>query len=414
MTKIIEILSNKIAQNSDKISAFFAKKFSENPALIYNSVDLRHAGFKIAPVDTNCFPAGFNNLCNFSKEEAKKIADNFLNKNFPAAKKILILPENHTRNLRYLNNVLNLSEILSYKREVVVGSLLEEITSETKIDLENGSSITLNPVKKVGDKIISSNNFAADLIVLNNDLTDGVPQILENISQALTPPTNMGWHKRTKSHHFDIYNSLAKEIAEIIAIDPWLISSLHHNCHDVDFKEQVGLECLAKYVDQTIEELTKKYQDYGINSKPYCYVKADNGTYGMAVWAVESGKDIVEINKKERNKMNMLKGSVQNTQVMIQEGIPTLDKIDDKFAEPMIYLIGGEVVGNLFRVNESRDEKISLNAAGASFFDLENLNDNQINLGATKNQIAPIYSLISRLAALAAAIENQQILQRND
>jgi glutamate--cysteine ligase len=31
-------------------------------ALLFGSVDLRNAGFKLAPVDTNLFPGGFNNL----------------------------------------------------------------------------------------------------------------------------------------------------------------------------------------------------------------------------------------------------------------------------------------------------------------------------------------------------------------
>jgi glutamate--cysteine ligase len=91
---------------------------------------------------------------------------------------------------------------------------------------------------------------------------------------------------------------------------------------------------------------------------------------------------------------------------MVQEGIKTVDRIDDKVAEPMIYMIGGEIAGNLFRVNENRDEKISLNAAGASFFDLEKLSENQLKLGLEKNKIPIIYSLIARLAALASAVEN--------
>ena len=189
-------------------------------------------------------------------------------------------------------------------------------------------------------------------------------------------------------------------------IDPWLISSMHDSCDDVDFKERKGLECLAKSVDELLQNLRKKYAQYGIADEPYCYIKADNGTYGIAVWPVFSGQEVLEINKKERNKMNMLKGSVQTHKVMIQEGIKTLDRIDGKIAEPMIYLINGEVVGNLFRVNELRDEKISLNASGASFFDLRNLSENQITLGLKKDKITEVYSLISKLAALASSIEN--------
>jgi glutamate--cysteine ligase len=412
MSEIIKILEQKISAKGDLIADFFAKKFAEVSPLFYNSVDLRHSDFKIAPVDTNCFPAGFNNLSETSEKLAEKIADDFFNQNFPDAKKILIIPENHTRNFRYLKNVINLQKILGEKREVIIGTLVAEFLDKTVLDLENGESLTVHPLIKKDGKIITKDGFIADAIVLNNDLTDGIPEILQNVSTPIVPAPNMGWHRRTKSNHFTIYNKLAEELALILEIDPWLISSMHSACDNVNFKEQEGIERLAKYVDELLKNLQKKYQEYGINEEPYCYIKADNGTYGIAVWPVFSATEVLEINKKERNKMNMLKGSVQNTHVIIQEGIKTIDKIDDKIAEPMIYMINAEVVANLFRVNSDRDEKISLNAAGASFFDLENLSENQLKIGAKKNKITEVYSLIARLAALASSIENSQI--KND
>jgi glutamate--cysteine ligase len=404
MQKITQILSQKISANFDKIEDFFTKKFSKYPALFYNSVDLRHAGFKIAPIDTNCFSAGFNNLSLSSQELAREAIANFLKNNFPDAKNILLIPENHTKNLRYLENVLSFKNLFS--QNIVIGSLIENLAENTTIDLENGTSITLHPLQRINDKITTKDGFIPDLIVLNNDLTDGIPEVLTNLATPIIPALSMGWHQRTKSNHFTIYNNLAAEFAQLIDIDPWLISSMHRSCHEVNFKEQTGIACLAKYVDELIADLTKKYQEYGIDEQPYCFIKADNGTYGIAVWAVFGGAEVLEINKKERNKMNMLKGSIQTTQVMIQEGIKTLDKIDNKIAEPLIYLVDGHVIGNLFRVNENRDEKISLNASGMSFCDLNNLEENQINLGASKNEITKIYSIIARLAALAAAIEN--------
>lgn len=409
MQKITEILLQRIAAKSDVIENWFAKKFQKNPPLIYNSVDLRHASFKIAPVDTNCFPAGFNNLSEASKIVAKKIIVEFFRQNFPDAKKILIIPENHTQNLRYLENVRNLQEILAHEKEVVIGSLIPDLTEITKIDLQNGHFLELHPLVKSSTTLVTRDGFVPDVIVMNNDLTSGIPQILENIVTPIVPSVELGWHRRVKSHHFTIYNQLVVEISELIDLDPWLISTLHDECHNIDFKGQIGLEPLAAEVDNLLKKTAEKYRQYGIDEQPYCYIKADNGTYGMAVWSVASGEDVLHINKKERNKMNMVKGAVQTTSVLIQEGVKTIDKINSEIAEPMIYLINGEAVGNLFRVNNSRDEKISLNAAGASFFDLANLNEDQIELGSSKNNVTKIYSLIARLAALAAAIENQQI-----
>jgi glutamate--cysteine ligase len=405
--KITEILAQKINEKRPEIAAFFKENFAKYPPIFYNSVDLRHNDFKIAPVDTNCFPAGFNNLSDESKIVAKKVADDFLEKHFPEARKLILIPENHTRNLRYFENIKNLEEILSHKREVKIATLNPEIKEITNFNLESGRQITLHPLQENTEFLTTIDGFKCDLAILNNDLTNGIPEILKNSKTPINPSANLGWHARTKSVHFDIYNKLAVEIAKILEIDAWLISSMHSFCEDIDFKAQKGITCLAKAVDELIVNLQKKYQEYGINETPYCYIKADSGTYGMAVWSVFSGDEVLTINKKERNKMSMLKGSIANSKVMIQEGISTSDKINEKIAEPLIYLINAQVVGNLFRVNETRDEKTSLNAAGASFFDLTNLEDKDISVGLEKNKIDIIYCLISKMAALASAIENK-------
>lgn len=405
MSEILQTIFTKIEHNKNKVDQFFAQKLTNS--LFYNSIDLRHSGFKIAPVDVNCYPAGFNNLSDESKKFAVKVTDDFLKKNYPNAKKIAILPENHTRNFKYLENVLALRYILENQglREVRVLSLIEEIDQSLEIDLENGQKIIFEKLTNQNNQIVSKSGFVPDLIIANNDFTGGVPEVLNNVSQDIIPSTNLGWHVRRKSHHFDIYNQIATEFASLIDLDPWLISSMHRHCKDVNFKEQYGLPCVAKYVDELITKLKEKYQQYGIKEDPYCYIKADNGTYGMSIMTVKSGEEVLEINKKERNKMNAIKGSIQNRTAIIQEGILTIDKIKHMIAEPMIYMMAGEVVGNLFRANDSRDDKISLNSAGMSFYDLRNLNEEDLQLGLNKSQISLIYSTIAKLSALAASME---------
>lgn len=408
MNNILETLYSKFSTHHAAINKFFDDEFAKHPAIIYNSCDLRHSGFKICPVDTNCFPAGFNNLGESSKKEATQIANAYLNTHFPQAQKIIILAENHTRNLRYLANILDLTDILSDKCKVVVGTLMSEVDKELTIDLED-RQLTLEKLINDNGNIKTVNGFEADLVVLNNDLTDGVDTILANSSTPIIPDISLGWYKRTKSHHFEIYTDLATKLSNILDIDPWFICALCASCDDINFKEKTGLSLLSQKVDETINILKEKYHKYNISDEPYVYVKADNGTYGMAIWQVSSGQEILDINKKNRNKMNVIKGSVQNTKILIQEGVRTIDKINQNFAEPMIYMINGQVIGNLFRVNESRDEKSSLNSPGAIFFDLQNLNESQIELGLTKDKISLIYKVVARLAALATAIENKNV-----
>ena len=52
-------LENLIIRNSCEIEQWFRMKWQDYSAPFYSSIDLRNSGFKIAPVDTNLFPAGF-------------------------------------------------------------------------------------------------------------------------------------------------------------------------------------------------------------------------------------------------------------------------------------------------------------------------------------------------------------------
>ena len=55
-------LEKKVLGAMPEIEHWFRQKWMEHAAPFYASVDLRNSGFKLAPVDTNLFPAGFNNL----------------------------------------------------------------------------------------------------------------------------------------------------------------------------------------------------------------------------------------------------------------------------------------------------------------------------------------------------------------
>src|ERR1035438_8979810 len=68
----------------------------------YTSVDLRNAGFKLAPVDTNLFPGGFNNLTTEMLPLAVQAAMAAIEKICPEAKNLLLIPEKHPRNSFYL------------------------------------------------------------------------------------------------------------------------------------------------------------------------------------------------------------------------------------------------------------------------------------------------------------------------
>ena len=329
-----------------------------------------------------------------------------MNKNFPKVQKILIIAESHTKNLRYLENVLSLKNIiLDADYAVEIANLNPEISDILEIDLENNQKIKINKIIKKDNRILTKNDFNPDLIISNNDFTDGITEILQNIEQKIIPSPDFGWFIRSKAEHFRNYNLLAKEFANLIEIDSWLISTKFDIADNLNFKQQIGMDNLVIKTAKILDQLKEKYQQYQIKSDPYCFIKADSGTYGMAIMNVSSSDELVSLNKKNRNKMNMLKGNIQNHRVIIQEGVPTIDRIKGFNAEPMIYMVGGEVVGNLFRYNQARDERSNLNSGTMEFSDLNILNDSDINLGASRQEIIKIYEIIARISALATSLE---------
>jgi glutamate--cysteine ligase len=91
-------------------------------------VDLRNAGFKLAPVDTNLFPGGFNNLNPAFLPLCVQAIQAAVERVCPDARGILLVPENHTRNTFYLQNVETLQNILRQAgMRVRVGSLIPDL-----------------------------------------------------------------------------------------------------------------------------------------------------------------------------------------------------------------------------------------------------------------------------------------------
>ena len=224
--QVIPILSNLLNSRHEEVEAWFAAQRAEVCIPFYSSVDLRHSGFKIAPVDTNLFPAGFNNLSATARQRASARMQQFLREN--NVQRVLIVPENHTRNLFYLDNLSVLQSILMVAgAEVEIGTLASEETLH--LTAANGCGLTQHPLERDGTILRTTHGFTPDLIVLNNDLTAGFPEMLRGVTQMITPRPRQGWFRRRKSIYFEAYDSLAKKFGRAFDIDPWLISTEFHN-----------------------------------------------------------------------------------------------------------------------------------------------------------------------------------------
>lgn len=407
----IEEIERHILDHQDEIEIWLRQQFQISPAPFYASVDLRNAGFKLAPVDTNLFPAGFNNLNPASKPLCIQALQVALERFCPDAKGILVIPESHTRNLYYLDNVATIQEYITLAGyHCHLGTLRDDVQTDSNIDLPSGRSITLHKIQRYGDKI-SIGKFIPCAVLLNNDLSGGRPEILEGLDQMIVPPLDLGWSNRYKSDHFQIYDDVANSFAELINIDPWLINPMFTNCGAIDFMKREGEECLADNTLTLLTRIQQKYDELKIKDKPYVVIKADQGTYGMGVMVAYSADDVRQLNRKQRTRMAAIKEGGDTSEVILQEGVHTRETWgnNNQTAEPVVYMIDHYVVGGFYRMHSKKSATDNLNSPGMSFQPLAfaeacNTPDPRLAEDASPNRFYA-YGVIGRLALLAAARE---------
>src|SRR4030065_2207882 len=174
------------------IEHWFRTQWKGHAIPFYASVDLRNSGFKLAAVDTNLLPGGFNNLNPDFLPLCVQAMQSAVEKVCPEARGVLLIPENHTRTRFYRQNVAQIATIIKQAgMHVRVGALLPEITAATPMQLPNGVTLTLEPLVRRGNRLGLA-DFDPCVILLNNDLSAGVPDILKNLEQAGFPPLTAG------------------------------------------------------------------------------------------------------------------------------------------------------------------------------------------------------------------------------
>ena len=411
LTGPINELEQRILESLPAIERWFRLEWMEHTPPFYTSVDVRNAGFKLAPVDTHLFPGGFNNLTVEMLPLAVQAAMAAIEKICPEAKNLLLIPERHTRNTFYLMNVQRLMQIFHQAGlNVRLGTLDEAIKAPTEITLPDGSNITVEPLVRTRGRL-GLKNFDPCTILLNNDLSAGVPKVLEHLhEQYLLPPLHAGWGVRRKTKHFAAYEEVAKKFAKLLGMDPWLINPMFTKCGEVNFNDGSAADGLMSNAEALLGKIKRKYKEYGINEKPFIIVKTDAGTCGMGIMTVRDPKDLADLANRARNKMGVTEDGRGTCEVMLQEGVPTFERVNDAVAEPVVYMIDRYVVGGFYRVNAERGIDENLNAPGASFVPLAFAESNQLpKPGAKPGVSAPnrfyMYGVIARLAMVAASYE---------
>ncbi|MBT9494872.1 MAG: glutamate--cysteine ligase, partial [Paucibacter sp.] len=216
LTGPINELEQRVLESMPAIERWFRLEWMEHQPPFYSSVDLRNAGFKLAPVDTSLFPTGFNNLTQDMLPLSVQAAMAAIEKICPEAKNLLLIPESNTRSSFYLSNVATLIRIFTQAGlNVRLGSLDPSITEPTTLSLADGGSLTVEPLIRNRGRL-GLKDFDPCTVLLNSDLSAGVPRVLEHLhEQYLLPPLHAGWTMRRKSQHFKAYEEVAKKFSKL-------------------------------------------------------------------------------------------------------------------------------------------------------------------------------------------------------
>jgi glutamate--cysteine ligase len=403
-------LEQRILDAQGDIEAWLRLQWRTTPPPFYTSVDLRNAGFKLAPVDTNLFPAGFNNLNPDFHPMCVQALQSAVERVCPTAARVLILAEDHTRNTRYFEHLATLAKLCTLAGfETRVGAM--GVGAAITHNPASGPAVHIEPLRRDGDRVLTASGFDPCLLLLNNDLSAGIPELLRGLTQDIAPPLALGWSTRLKSGHFEHYRKAALELASLLGIDPWLMDPLFLNCGEINFMTREGEECLAEQVDALLARIRRQYKVYGITQQPFAVIKADAGTYGMAVMTVQDANEVTGLNRKQRTRMAASKGGLGVHRVLIQEGVHTFETwgAPAAVAEPVVYMVDRFVVGGFYRVHTGRGPQENLNAPGMHFEPLAFASCCNTPDACAPPDDAPnrfyAYGVIARLALVAAARE---------
>jgi glutamate--cysteine ligase len=394
-------LEEFVLNNWKEVNDYLCSLSKNLPIPLYSSVDIRESKNKFAPVDHNMYPAGFNNIC---KKDLAKSSEHFkayFEKINPSAKNIAIIPESHTKNLFYLDHLHHLkSTIENAGFTVFIVSLDKDLMGEvSELNLVSQSNFEIKVYAgQVQNSKIHIPNVIFDIAVLNHDQSNPLNIDWNALQTVVVPTPKIGWFKRQKNHHFSFYKKVADEFCLKFSINPDLIQAKFIGVENIDFSTKEGLEELGKTVDTLKKELSSETQ---------IFVKASQGTYGMGISVVNSGDEIINMNRKGRNKMDIGKNNIKFTSVLVQEGVETIVKYDDMPAEITIYLVGGKALGGFMRANPLRSTTENLNAKGMIYKKLCLSDISEENEYTSKEAV---YSILARLSTIASAYEINEVL----
>lgn len=397
-------LHQSFCQRTQKMNAWYSEKTKGLGVPFYSSYDIRDSGYKVANVDANIFPAGFNNICPADKDYSIEIFANALDVRYGfRPERILLVTEEHTNNPYYWENVLTIKGLIESSGRRVMIAIPRKL--ETALRVKSLTGVEVDVVSAFEDSPWIK-EFKPQLIVSNNDFSEPYHEWATQLTLPLDPPRELGWYQRKKSNYFKHYNALVEEFASLCGVDPFLLNVRTEIFENFDLSDESSMKTLSAQVDTMVGELSREYQKRGIQEEPTIFIKNNAGTYGLGVTQVKTGADVMEWNYKSRKKMKAAKGGRDIQDVIVQEGISSRVQSEGATAEPVIYMVGCQLAGGFLRTHAEKGKNESLNSPGAVY---RRLCVSDLNVNVEGHPLENVYGWTARLGLLAIGLEAKDL-----
>ncbi len=415
-----ESFFHNLTEHMDEVFAVLNSLVSTCGFPVYTSLDIRDAGWKICAVDVNLFPAGFNNLTIGDRTLGSQKMREFFSAKLlsPPPWNICVVPEAHTTNQGYLENLSGIIKLLEEAGAKV--KLLwpgPPIPKPWEVTTRAGDKLTYLPAPMALE--------GSQALLLNHDLSGGIPAAIKDVNLPTFPSTKLGWFRRRKSTHQEIIDGILKKIqSQVNSFDPWYFSTESRQVTEINFDDKESIRRLHEEATLLWKSVKENYEKRGINEKARIFLKNDAGTYGLGVMSLEHPDDILSAGSRLKNKMRKGKEFVPVTQVILQETIPTCfvyrNKAQQLIAgEPVLYMVNGLPIGGFMRIHENLGDNAAVDNLNQPGSILEPLDCTK----ATQSYARPFptprgkspcsqfalkesYGFIARLHAVAAGLED--------
>jgi glutamate--cysteine ligase len=408
LTGPINELEQRILDTMPAIERWFRLEWMEHTPPFYTAVDVRNAGFKLAPLNASFFPSAWHNLSPEMLPLAVQAAMAAIEKICPEARNLLLIAENNIQDVFYLSNIAQLRQIFNMAGlNVRIGSISPEVVSNVVVDLQDGQSVTVEPVIRNNGRI-GVENFDPCTILLNHQLHAGVPGILEDLHQQhLLPPLHAGSFVRRRSNFYRCYEEVTKRFGKLIGIDPWLVNPMLEQVQNVQPETEPGITMLTEAVDDMLGKIKRRYKEYGIKEKPFVVLKSDLVCRSSSTLALRDAKDVKEFVRKHAASCG---GGDQAQTILLQEGVMTFERMNHAVAEPVVYTMDRYVVGGFYRVHAEPGLADVQSLSNPTYVPLAFAETTRLPQPGTRpGQSVPnrfyMYGVIARLATVAASYE---------